>query len=89
MAASASARAAREHFKGLMIAFGPRLSSIVGCQIQMESQGPVSAAQLREPSAALWSCQHLEFRADPMAGKSQGLCQRDMLRFPFLPHIAL
>lgn len=89
MAGSAGGRAAREHLKGLMIAFGPRLSSIIGYWIQMEIQDPESPAQQREPSAALWSCQYLEFHGVSMSGKSQGPCQRDVLRFPFIPHIVL
>lgn len=82
-------RAAREQLKGLMIAFGPRLSGIIGYWIQMEIQDPESPAQQREPSTALWSCQYLEFHGVSMSGKSQGPCQRDVLRFPFIPHIVL
>lgn len=83
MAGSAHGKAAREHLKGLVTAFGPRLSRVTDCWIQI--LGLASTAQHHEPSTALWSCQCLEFHGDSMAGKSAGLCQRGLLRFPFLP----
>lgn len=86
MARSARGRAAREHLKGLMITFGLRLSSIMGCWIQVETWGPESPAQPREPPAGATSTWSFMVT---LAGKSQGPCQRDVLGFPFLSHIAL
>lgn len=71
---------------GLMIVFGPKLSSPIGYWIQMEIQGPESAPSAIHHSLELPA---RELHGDSMSGKLQGLCQRDVLRFPFLPHIAL
>lgn len=85
VAGSAQGRDAREHLKGLVTVFGPRLSSVTSRRIRMQIPGLVSRAQHREPSTALWSCQCLEFEGGSMAGKSAGLCQRDVLSFHFSP----